>query len=163
MLGEHESAVSFARSMGFINLQTNKFKSEFTHWFSQVFNLWLSRDASAASLASFPSSEHPKGEWSVLGKVVSDVGHWKVPLQQARDPCFQGPFVLYVFAKTTLLPRNFNDALSVLFFAQEARSPLFGAGNQWRGALLILRFGGSVRLFNDLVWPALFFLKPKLL
>ena len=157
------TAVSFARSMGFINLQTNKFKSEFTHWFSQVFNLWLSRDASAASLASFPSSEHPKGEWSVLGKVVSDVGHWKVPLQQARDPCFQGPFVLYVFAKTTLLPRNFNDALSVLFFAQEARSPLFGAGNQWRGALLILRFGGSVRLFNDLVWPALFFLKPKLL
>ena len=157
------TAVSFARSMGFINLQTNKFKSEFTHWFSQVFNLWLSRDASAASLASFPSSEHPKGECSVLGKVVSDVGHWKVPLQQARDPCFQGPFVLYVFAKTTLLPRNFNDALSVLFFAQEARSPLFGAGNQWRGALLILRFGGSVRLFNDLVWPALFFLKPKLL
>ena len=157
------TAVSFARSMGFINLQTNKFKSEFTHWFSQVFNLWLSRYASAASLASFPSTEHPKGEWSVLGKVVSDVGHWKVPLQQARDPCFQGPFVLYVFAKTTLLPRNFNDALSVLFFAQEARSPLFGAGNQWRGALLILRFGGSVRLFNDLVWPALFFLKPKLL
>ena len=157
------TAVSFARSMGFINLQTNKFKSEFTHWFSQVFNLWLSRYASAASLASFPSTEHPKGEWSVLGKVVSDVGHWKVPLQQARDPCFQGPFVRSVFAKTTLLPRNFNDALSVLFFAQEARSPLFGAGNQWRGALLILRFGGSVRLFNDLVWPALFFLKPKLL
>ena len=30
--------------------------------------------------------------------VASDVGQWKVPLQQARDPGFLMPLVLHVFA-----------------------------------------------------------------
>ena len=36
----------------------------------------------------------------VFGKAVaSDVGQWKVPLQQAHDPAFLMPLVLHVFAE----------------------------------------------------------------
>ena len=42
----------------------------------------------------------PNVDGIVLGKVVaSNVGQWKVPLQQAHDPDFLMPLVLHVFAE----------------------------------------------------------------
>ena len=53
--------------------------------------------------------------------VASDVGQWKVPLQQARDPVFFMPLVLYVFAKSFF--SLWQGAAAAAVLSLRARAP----------------------------------------
>ena len=64
----------------------------------------LLSQAVSSSLSQLQSSAHaselPKVDDLVLGQIVtSNVGQWKVPLQQGGDPDFFMPLELHIFAE----------------------------------------------------------------
>ena len=122
------------RPISLINIQTAtcvRRERSFFHLLSLLLFLCFNRPPAPLNV--------PKVDDLVLGKVeASDVGQWKVPLQQASDPGFLMPLVLHVLAKplfnlVVVMMRNFSESVH---FVQELSILLLV---QRRSALLIPR------------------------
>ena len=130
------SIILLPRPISLMNIQTAtcvRRERSFFHLLSLLLFLCFNRPLTPLNV--------PKVDDLVLGKVVaSDVGQWKVPLQQAGDPGFLMPLVLHVlvlakplFCLVVVMMRKFSESAH---FAQELSILLLV---QRRGTLLIQR------------------------
>ena len=119
------SIILLPRPISLMNIQTAtcvRRERSFFHLLSLLLFLCFNRPLTPLNV--------PKVDDLVLGKVVaSDVGQWKVPLQQAGDPGFLMPLVLRVHAKPLfrlifVMRHNFSESahfvqkLSILVLLQ---------------------------------------------
>ena len=119
--------------MSLINLQTAAGAGRKGSFLRQLFlPLFLSFDC-PLTLLNIPNVDD-----LVLGKIAaSNVGQWKMPLQQCSDPCFLMSLVLHVFAEplfrlVVVKMCNFPESVH---FAQKLRLLLLMARMQLPGAL----------------------------
>ena len=154
------SIILLPRPISLMNIQTATCvwrECSFFHLLSLLLFLCFNRPLTPLNV--------PKVDDLVLGKVVaSNVGQYKVQLQQAGDPGFLMPLVLYVLAKplfclVVVMMSNFSESaqfeqeLSILLLVQRQGTLLIQTiwGRSLRGGSLALTACGwsSVSVFVD--------------